>query len=356
MLGVAAILAVLGQSYPVAAALLIVFSLGLFGLANLPIALTWRVALIAVFAAAMGALQLGLIKTGWGAIVVPLLASMFMFRLVLYLYDVRNGRGPKNWWTRLSYFFLPPNPMFPFFPVVDYAAFGRTYYNAPPLEIYQRGVHWIVRGIIHLLIYRIVYLYFTVSPGSVSSPGEFLHYIVANFALYLRISGLFHLIVGLLLLFGFNLHDTFELLFLDELYRLLAAHKYLLERLHAEDRLQPCVCAVEEARRAPLAKRARRHGDRVPDDVGVARLSMVLDARIRAVHLARLSVLGIARRLSHRANVFAGDSAQAGAARRLQPDPGPRPVGVAHDLHLSDDLRPMGVLEQSFAFRVGGIA
>jgi D-alanyl-lipoteichoic acid acyltransferase DltB (MBOAT superfamily) len=207
-IGLAAIVAVLGQAYPMAAALLIAFSLGLFMLANLPIGLRWRVGLIGAFTLVMAALQMGLIKASWANIVVPLLASMFMFRLVLYLYDMRNGRGPKNWWTRLSYFFLPPNPMFPFFPVVDFATFGRTYYNAPALEIYQRGVHWIVRGVIHLLIYRIVYLYFTLAPESVSSPGEFLHYIVANFALYLRISSLFHLIVGLLLLFGFNLHET----------------------------------------------------------------------------------------------------------------------------------------------------
>jgi D-alanyl-lipoteichoic acid acyltransferase DltB (MBOAT superfamily) len=206
--GVGVILAVLAAVSPVGAAMLIGFALLLFVIADLPVRLQWRVLLILAAAAVLGALHLGWMRADWSSVAVPLVASMFMFRLVVYLYDRHNGRGPKDLWSRLSYFFLPPNPIFPFFPVVDFTTFGRSYYNADALEIYQRGVNWVLRGVIHLLLYRVVYHYFTLSPESLSSPAEFLQFIVANFALYLRISGLFHLITGLLLLFGFNLHET----------------------------------------------------------------------------------------------------------------------------------------------------
>jgi D-alanyl-lipoteichoic acid acyltransferase DltB (MBOAT superfamily) len=206
--GLAAIVAVLGVARPDAAAWLIGLGLGLFAIANLPVALWLRVVMLLAAGAGLAALRLGWIETGWGAIVVPLLAAMFAFRLAIYLYDVHNKRGPKDLWTRLSYFFLPPNPVFPFFPVVDFAAFGRSYYNEEALRIYQRGAAWILRGVIHLLIYRLVYQNFAMAPESVETPAQFLAYIIFNFALYFRISGLFHLIIGLLLLFGFNLHET----------------------------------------------------------------------------------------------------------------------------------------------------
>jgi len=207
-LGVSVIVMAIGLADPTAAALLIAFALGLVAIANLPLSLRWRVPMLFTAAAGLAALHVGFVESNWARLVVPLLASMFMFRMIVYLYDVHNGRGPKDWWARLGYFFLPPNPIFPFFPVVDFATFGRSYYNAEALTIYQRGAGWILRGVIHLLIYRLVYHYLVITPGSVSTPSEFLAFIVTNFALYLRISGLFHLIVGVLLLFGYNLHET----------------------------------------------------------------------------------------------------------------------------------------------------
>ena len=46
--------------------------------------------------------------------------------------------------------------------------------------------------------------------GAVGShrSGEFLQYLVSNFLLYLRVSGLFHMVVGMLHLFGFHLPET----------------------------------------------------------------------------------------------------------------------------------------------------
>src|SRR2546427_248179 len=105
-------------------------------------------------------------------------------------------------------FFLLPNIAFPLFPVVDYRTFRGTYYDSEQFEIYQRGVEWMFRGITHLLLYRFIYYYLTISPAEVMNVGDLARYLVTTFALYLWVSGVFHLIVGMLHLFGFHLPET----------------------------------------------------------------------------------------------------------------------------------------------------
>jgi hypothetical protein len=65
-----------------------------------------------------------------------------------------------------------------------------------------------VRGVVHLILYRLIYYHWTLAPSEVTGPSQLLQYLVANFLLYLRVSGLFHLIVGMLHLYGFNLPET----------------------------------------------------------------------------------------------------------------------------------------------------
>ena len=139
---------------------------------------------------------------------------MFMFRLIIYMYDLKHGKATPTLASTLSYFFLLPNVFFPFFPVVDYSTFRRTYYNDDQHRIYQTGVQWILRGVIHLILYRYINYYVMIAPGDVSNTLELVRYLISNFALYLRISGQFHLIIGILHLFGFNLPETHHLYFL----------------------------------------------------------------------------------------------------------------------------------------------
>ena len=73
-----------------------------------------------------------------------------------------------------------PNLVFPFFPVVDYTTFGRTYYNDDAIKIYHRGATSILRGLVHLLMYRIVYFYFVLVPDEVQGPGTFLQFILSE--------------------------------------------------------------------------------------------------------------------------------------------------------------------------------
>jgi D-alanyl-lipoteichoic acid acyltransferase DltB (MBOAT superfamily) len=180
----------------------------LTALCHLPIPFWGRVAAIAVVGIVLAGLRVELAPVPWSRAIWPILGSMFMFRLIGYLYDLRHDTTPFSLSRSLAYFFLLPNICFPLFPVVDFKTFRRTYFDADAGRIYQTGVDWMARGVVHLICYRFVYYYATLSPAEVHSPATFGQFVMANFLLYLRVSGQFHLIVGMLYLFGFRLPET----------------------------------------------------------------------------------------------------------------------------------------------------
>jgi len=189
-------------------ALIVASGLALIGICHLPAAFRVRVLVLALAAGVLAALRLDWISGPWSRAVWPILGSMFMFRLIVYMYDLRHETGPKSLARTTSYFFLLPNVCFPMFPVVDYKTFKRTYCDVELDRIQQVGIQWILRGVIQLILYRVVYYYLTMSPADVTNPGDLGRFLVANYLLYLRISGQFHVIVGILRLFGFNLPET----------------------------------------------------------------------------------------------------------------------------------------------------
>src|SRR5438876_5400811 len=138
----------------------------------------------------------------------PVLASMFMFRLIVYVYETRRERVRPPLGYTLAYFFPLPNLCFTLFPVLDFKTFRETYYSEDEPTIYQTGVVWMVRGLSHLLAYRVVKYYLLPSPHELRDLGHLALFLAANYALYLRVSGWFHFITGLLHLFGFNLPRT----------------------------------------------------------------------------------------------------------------------------------------------------
>jgi D-alanyl-lipoteichoic acid acyltransferase DltB (MBOAT superfamily) len=204
-LSVAGIVLVLG---PGNAAWLIGIGLILIGICHLPVAASVRGALLLLVGSILALQRAALLPIPWSEAIWPILGSMFMFRLIAYFYDLRHEKVPASPARAAAYFFMLPNACFPLFPVVDYKAFRRHYYDADAHEIYQRGVDWMVRGVVHLLLYRIIYYHLTLAPAEVIGPADLLQYLVTNFLLYLRVSGLFHLIIGMLCLFGFNLPET----------------------------------------------------------------------------------------------------------------------------------------------------
>lgn len=147
----------------------------------------------------------------------PIFGSIFMFRLIIYAHDVRYMKGRPSLQEYLAYFFILPNYYFWLFPVIDFQAMRLGYYRRNIDEVAQQGIAWICRGTLQLLLYEVVSSQRNLQVlRGVSSLGSLVWFLLLTFLLYLRVSGQFHIIAGLLHLFGYDLPET--------------NHKYLLSR------------------------------------------------------------------------------------------------------------------------------
>ena len=198
-----------------AGSMVIGIGLAMIGICHLPIPYPLRLLAIIGIAAGLAGARAQLFDTGrFLEVALPVLGAIFMFRLVIYLYDIRHEKpGSAGPWERLGYFFLLPAPLFPFFPTLDYKAYLRSYYSRPAFETAQLGVLWIARGIVHLILYRLIYHHFSPPAEHVVDLGGVMAYCLSGYLIYLRVSGLFHIITGSLRLFGFALPETHRLYF-----------------------------------------------------------------------------------------------------------------------------------------------
>lgn len=181
----------------------------LIALCHLPVAFPLRVALVCLAALGLALTRLESERTFW-----PLLGSMFMFRLIVYLYELRHDAGPPAPGLTLAYFFPLPNVSFLFFPILDFRTFRASYQAAAPWTVAQEGVGWMVRGLSHLLAYRFIKYYVLPAPHELGDVPHLALFLAANYALYLHVSGYFHLITGVFHLFGFRLPPTHQYYFL----------------------------------------------------------------------------------------------------------------------------------------------
>ena len=135
--------------------------------------------------------------------------AIFMFRMIIYLYDIKRSPEPPRLDDFLGYFFLLPNYYFLLFPVIDFQTFRKSYFQRNIHPVAQQGIWWILRGTIQLLFYRLVYqLEGMVVPPRVAVSTAVVSRIILGFLLYVQISGQFHIIVGMLHLVGFDLPET----------------------------------------------------------------------------------------------------------------------------------------------------
>lgn len=180
----------------------------LIGICHLSIGFWKRAALLCGAGGVVALLRAEAWDTGMLAVVWPVLASMFMFRVMIYLYDRATWPKPVTPSQSTAYFFLFPNACTLLFPVIDFRTFCQKHYDENAFVIYQRGATWMARGVLHLLAYRVVDRLFAIEASAVVDGGGLIQFVLSNVFLYLKVSGTFHLIVGLLLLFGFNLPET----------------------------------------------------------------------------------------------------------------------------------------------------
>lgn len=145
----------------------------------------------------------------------PIFGGIFMFRIVVYAYDLKSMKGKPSLTEYLAYFFILPNYLLLLFPVIDFKTMRLSYYRRDIHESAQQGVFWIVRGTIQMLLYMIVLQsHYVQELKGVHSFPSLVWMMFLTFMLYLRVSGQFHIVVGMLHLFGYDLPET--------------NHKYLL--------------------------------------------------------------------------------------------------------------------------------
>src|SRR5207248_5460682 len=133
---------------------LVGIGLGLIGLCHLPIRFGARVGPVGIAGAGLAFLRA---HSQWFPDVTEMwviLGSMFMFRLMVYLYDLKHRTAPFSPARAISYFFLLPNVCFPLFSVVYYKKFFWSYFCVVSPQIDQSGLRWMFRGVIQLLLYR----------------------------------------------------------------------------------------------------------------------------------------------------------------------------------------------------------
>ena len=193
---------------PAVAILLITVGLALFGVIRSGLEFRWRVLLL------LGILSALIYGRATGRFRVPgefwpVFGAIFMFRMIIYMYDAKHLSGPTKLRNYLTYFFLLPNYYFMLFPVIDHQTFRRSYFKRDIHSVAQQGVWWIFRGTTHLLLYRLIYqTQGRFSPLRMPVAIAVIAKCVFSYLLYLRVSGQFHIIVGMLHLFGYDLPET----------------------------------------------------------------------------------------------------------------------------------------------------
>ena len=181
----------------------------LIGLCRAPVAFGVRVVLAACVGVGAAAARVGF--ASWLPVpdyVWTVVAWLCMFRLIIYMYELKHATSREPLIDALSYFFLLPNFCFQLFPVVDYRTMQRVYFARDIHETQRVGLRMMLLGVFQLIGYRVVYHDFVGRPEDVAGLASLTIFLVSNYLLYLHVAGQFHIACGILHLFGWSLPET----------------------------------------------------------------------------------------------------------------------------------------------------
>lgn len=131
-----------------------------------------------------------------------------MFRSLLYLYEFKVAPQQKApWIDRWNYFFFLPNLAMPIFPILDWRNFRDNWAPRPDFNL---ALSRIANGILHFMLYRVIYHYAPLNPLEIAGPWDVLAFNASSYLLIVRLAGMFHLAVGIGGLFGWQLPRVFE--------------------------------------------------------------------------------------------------------------------------------------------------
>lgn len=189
-------------------AVVVGLSAAMIGVTRLPISWNLRAGILAAFTTFLAVGRPVSLFDQASSVVWPVIGSMFMFRLIVYMYELKHAKKPEPMIDTVGYFFLLPNYCFMLFPVVDYRTWQRGFFAANVHDIQRRGLDMTFRGVVQLILYRIIDQELLIPASDVAGPWSLLGFLTFNYLVYLQVSGQFHIACGMLHLFGYQLPDT----------------------------------------------------------------------------------------------------------------------------------------------------
>lgn len=148
------------------------------------------------------------------SITFSILGTLLTYRILIFLYEDRNARQSDHNINTANYFFMLPTTSMYLFPPIDYKTFISSYNSVQNHLIYKKGAIWISQGIFHLVLYRIIYHHIYIPLEDVVTLTDFSIHAISSYMFVLRLSGIFHIGVGILCLYGFNMPRSFDNYFL----------------------------------------------------------------------------------------------------------------------------------------------
>lgn len=163
-------------------------------------------------------LRIGFVNLPVIPLAAPVAGSMIMFRFVLMLYEHHYGKPQATWMQQFTYLLLPPALAFPLFPIVDY----KTYLNnhrPQDARVIRTGLTRIAAGLVFMMTYRVLYLYFIPGYVEVHDALSAFAYTVCNYLYILNVLGVLWMSAGYLGVLGFDLPQVFNYVFLIDSFR-----------------------------------------------------------------------------------------------------------------------------------------
>ena len=195
---------------PWASAIVLAVAAAFIGVCYLPIPWSARAAACAAMAIAIACARPALAAAGIPDHAWTIAASMFMFRMIIYLYELKHARAPESPRRHgLATSSCCPTTASS---ISRWSTTGRCsagYFAADVHAIQRRGLAMMFRGTLHLLAYRLVYHQMLIPAGErARARRTWSAIVVCNYLLYLQVSGQFHMACGMLHLFGYQLPET----------------------------------------------------------------------------------------------------------------------------------------------------
>jgi hypothetical protein len=172
-----------------------------------------RILAALLLTAVLAVLRIGFMNLVFIPLAVPVVGSMIMFRYVLMLYEYHYGNPQATWIQKFTYLVLPPALAFPLFPIVDYKSFLNNH-RPQDAAVIRTGLTRIMAGLVFMMTYRILYLYFIPGYVEVHDTLSAFIYIISNYLYILNVVGVMWIASGYLGLLGFDLPQVFNYVFL----------------------------------------------------------------------------------------------------------------------------------------------